>query len=121
MLKAVLAGPLRHAAGEIHFAAADFPPLVSKFDNYSHGTRADDSPFALGHIGNLDYLAIHQSRYGADPDRIADPVNIASQWRLPMVDVLRRAKHFQVKAGPALAVKIDRVALVKIDSPRVGF
>src|SRR5882724_4670299 len=117
MFKAVLACPLRHAAAEINFAAADLPPFISELDNRAHRAGADDSPLAFGHIGNLHHFALNQSGDRADPDGIADPINIASQRRLPMVDILWRTKHLEIKTGPAFAEHIYRVALVKIDSP----
>src|SRR5438067_13777343 len=35
-----------------------------------------------------------------------------------MIDVLRRAEHFEIETGPALAPEVNRVALIKIDAPR---
>src|SRR5712664_3187889 len=43
MLEAVLAGPLRHAAGEIDFTSADLPAFVGQLDYHAHGSRADDA------------------------------------------------------------------------------
>ena len=38
-----------------------------------------------------------------------------------MVDVFGRAKHFEIQTGAPLAPNVDRVALIKIDSPRSCF
>src|SRR5258708_27991536 len=119
VLEAVLTSPLRHAAGEIYFAAADFPTFVSKFDNDAHGPGADDSPLAFCDVGNLYDFAIDQRGDRANADGVADGIDVAPEWRLPMVNVFRRAKHFEIKTRPALAVETDRVALVKIDSSGV--
>src|SRR3981081_3085461 len=112
MFEAVFTCPLRHAAGEIHLVPADFPTFVSKLDDHPDRAGADDSPLTFRDVGNLHNLAVNQSGHGADPDRIADPVDSAAQRRPPMIDLLGRAKHFEIKTRPPLAEEIDRVALV---------
>src|SRR6266446_2074626 len=121
MLEAMLARPLRQARGEIYFAASNFPTLVSELNNHAHRAGADDPPFAFGDVGNFDDFAVDQRRHGADSDRVANAINVAAERRLPMVNVFRRAKHFEVQTWPPLAPNIDRVALIKIDSPRGRF
>src|ERR1700730_3268461 len=104
VFKTVLARPLRHAAGKIHFAAADLPTFVSKFDDDPHRTGTDDAPLAFGDVGNLYYLAIDQRGHRTNPYGVSDAINVAPQRRLPVVDVFRRAKHFQIEARAALAI-----------------
>ena len=103
MLKTVLSRPLGHAAGEIHIAAIYFPSLITKLDDDAHRAGADDSPLALGHIGNLHDLAVNQSSNCPDPNCIANPVNVSTQRRLPMVDILRRPKHLEIETGAPFA------------------
>src|SRR6185503_10746897 len=121
VFEAMLTGPLSNSTGEIQLAPIYFPTLVAQFDDNAHWAGADDSPLAFGHIGNLHNLAINQSSDCPDSHRIGDPVDIPTERRLPMVDILRRAKHFEIEPGPPLAEHIDCIALVKIDSPRGSF
>src|SRR5207248_1533092 len=62
-------------------------------------------------------FAVDERRDGANSDRVSDAINVATQRRLPMIDVFRSTEHFQVQTRTALAPNIDRVALVEIDSP----
>src|SRR2546429_4545303 len=103
MFEAMLARPLRHATGEIYFAAANFPTLVVEFNDHAHRAGADDSPFTFGDVGNFDDFAVDQRRDGADADGIANAINVAAQRRLPMVNVFGRAKHFEIESRPPLA------------------
>ena len=117
MFKAVLAGPLRHAAGKIHFTTANLPSFISKFDDHAHRTGADDAPFSFCDIRNLHDLAIDQRRDCADSNRVADAIDVPAQRRLPVIDVYGRAKHLEIKTRPPLPPNIDRVALIKVDAP----
>src|SRR5882724_4625316 len=121
MIKATFAGPVRHAANQIDFTPADFPSFVSKFDDRAHWTSADDAPFPIRDVGNSYRFTVDQSRDGPDSDCVSDAINVAAQWRVPMINVFRSAKHFQIQTRAALAPDIDRVALVKIDSPGRSF
>src|ERR1044071_9057789 len=79
MIEAALTGPLRHAAGQIHFPAADFPTFVTQLDDSSHWTGTNDSPVAFSHLRNSYGFAVHQRSYSANSDRVTNAIDIATE------------------------------------------
>src|SRR6185436_14488198 len=111
------AGPLRHAARKVYLAARHFPSFVVKFDDHSHRSGADDSPFAFRDVRNLHNFAVNQCGHRADSNRVANTIDVPPKWRLPVIDILRGAKHFEIEPRPSLAPDINSVTLIEIDSP----
>ena len=79
-VEAALARPLRHAAGEIDFTAADFPTLVIELDYRSHGAAGDNPPRRVQLRPKLSSALPFTSAPTAPmPKRIANLVNVATE------------------------------------------
>src|SRR5207249_10128595 len=99
----------------------DLPSIVSKPDAHTHGPGSDDPPLAFSDVRNLHHLAIDQRCDGANSDRVADTIDVSTKRRFAIVNIFGRAKHLEIETGTPFSIKVDRVAPIKVNTPRRAF
>src|SRR5579872_1961734 len=64
--------------------------------------------------------AIHPRGRSADAQRVGNQVNVAPIRRVVVIDVARRSVALQLKGWSRLAIQVDRIPLVEVETKGIA-